>query len=206
MAGSPRGPGGGSRWSDDASVTRGPSYDVRFERLAATGADVHGEAALVAELAPGRRVLDAGCGTGRVAIELHRLGFDVEGIDLDPEMLDAARAKAPDLTWHQGDLADLGATAAGPPVDVVVLAGNVLIFVAPGTEPAAVAGCAARLAPGGLLVAGFQVRPHGYGPERLDDDAAAAGLRLQHRWAGWGREPWSPDGGYQVSVHDRPVA
>lgn len=202
MVGSPEGPGGGSRWSDDASAPRGPSYDARFERLAAAGAHVHGEAALVAELAPGRRVLDAGCGTGRVAIELHRLGFDVEGVDLDPVMLDAARAKAPDLSWHHADLADLG---PGPPVDVVVLAGNVLIFVAPGTEPTAVAGCAARLAPGGLLVAGFQVRPHGYGPERLDDDAAAAGLRLQHRWAGWAREPWSPGADYQVSVHERPV-
>ena len=53
-------------------------------------------------------VLDAGCGTGRVAIELSRRGHDVVGVDVDEAMLEAARAKAPDLTWVQGDLADPG--------------------------------------------------------------------------------------------------
>lgn len=189
-----------SRWTDRDDVPRGADYDRRFEALEASGADVHGEAALVAELAPGPAVLDAGCGTGRVAIELDRRGFDVTGLDIDAAMLASARAKAPALTWIEGDLAT---TAIDARFDLVVLAGNVLIFVAPDTEPAAVARCAAQLRPGGLLVAGFQVRPGGYGPERLDADAAAAGLTLVDRWSTWDRQPWSPSDGYQVSVHGK---
>jgi SAM-dependent methyltransferase len=145
-------------------------------------------------------VLDAGCGTGRVGIELARRGYEVEGIDLDPGMLAVARRAAPELAWHDGDVAtfDLART-----FDAVVLAGNVLIFVAPDTEAHAVARCAAHLGDGGLLIAGFQVRPGGLGPDRLDADAAAAGLSLRHRWSTWDRRPWMAGGGYQVSVHAR---
>ncbi|MCU1496333.1 MAG: Methyltransferase type 11 [Acidimicrobiales bacterium] len=187
-----------SRWTDDPSVPRGATYDAGFERLAASGADVHGEATLVAALSGGPRVLDAGCGTGRVAIELAARGFDVAGVDIDPVMLDAARAKAPELTWH---LCDLASFTTDDHYDAVVLAGNVLIFVAPGTEPAAVARCAAVLRAGGVMIAGFSVRDGGYGPEALDADAAAAGLTLVDRWSTWSRDPWSPTDRYQVSAH-----
>ncbi len=189
---------GASRWTDDPSVPRGARYDARFEALAARGVDVHGEADLLSSLVPDGALLDAGCGTGRVAIELARRGREVVGTDLDPAMLEAARAKAPDLDWHQADLVDL---ALRRRFRAVVLAGNVLIFVTPGAEARAVARCAAHLEPGGLLVAGFQVRPDGYGPEQLDLDAADAGLGLVHRWSTWAREPWEPGGDYQVSVH-----
>lgn len=188
----------GSRWTDNPSVPRGASYDARFAELASSGADVHGEAALVAELAPGPRVLDGGCGTGRVAIELQRRGFDVTGVDLDPGMLDVARAKAPDLTWHLADLAVLSLEGR---FDTVVLAGNVLIFVAPGSEARTVTRCRSLLAPGGLLIAGFQLQPDRYGVDQLDEDAAAAGLSLLHRWSTWARGRWTPQDAYQVSVH-----
>jgi SAM-dependent methyltransferase len=145
-------------------------------------------------------VLDAGCGTGRVAIELSRRGFAVTGLDIDAAMLSSARAKAPDLTWVEGDLAG---TALDDRFDVVVLAGNVLIFVAPGTEADVVARCAEHLRPGGLVIAGFQVQPDGYDPASFDADASAAGLALVDRWSTWDRAPWSPTDGYQVSVHRR---
>ncbi len=213
-----------SRWSEDRSRPRGADYQARFDRMAARGVDVHGEAALVESLLADRltagrrgRVLDAGCGTGRVAIELDRRGFDVVGADLDAAMLAEARRRAPHLRWHQVDLSDPGPEGGpdtgpgaggvddlGGGFDLVVLAGNVLIFVQPGTEAAVVAGCAARLRPGGLLVAGFQVRPGGYGPAGLDADAAGAGLSLVGRWDTWDRQPWS-GGGYQVSVHRAPA-
>jgi SAM-dependent methyltransferase len=146
---------------------------------------------------PPATVLDAGCGTGRVAIELARRGVEVVGVDRDAEMLATARRQAPDLEWHEADLAglDLGRT-----FDVVVLAGNVLLFVAPGTESQVVASCAAHLAPAGRLVAGFSIRPGGYDAERLDADAAAAGLEVVARWATWDRQPWSTGGDYAVSV------
>jgi SAM-dependent methyltransferase len=180
-------------------VPRGDDYDARFERLAASGADVHGEADLVASLAPGPRVLDAGCGTGRVGIELDRRGFEVVGTDLDARMLEAARRKAPHLPWVEADLASLALDDA---FDVVVLAGNVLIFVAPGAEPDAVARCADHLVPGGLLVAGFSIRRGGYDHEALDAHAADVGLELVHRWSTWDRGDWR-GGDYQVSVHRR---
>ena len=143
------------------------------------------------------RVLDAGCGTGRVAIELARRGFEVAGVDIDSEMISGARAKAPELTWHQLDLVsfDLGET-----FDAVVMAGNVLLFTAPGTEAAVVRRCAAHLSPGGALVAGFQLRGGGYGLNRYDADCAAAGLALSARYSTWEQGAW--DGGsYAVSVH-----
>lgn len=189
-----------SRWLADPSVPRGADYDARFEALAAQGDHVHGEADLVTDLTPGPDVLDAGCGTGRVAIELARRGHRVVGTDIDPAMLEAARRKAPDLPWHQADLAtvDLGTT-----FDAVVLAGNVLIFVAPGTEAAVVGRIAAHLRPGGLMIAGFSVRAGGFGPVELDAAAAAVGLALVDRWSTWDRARWSPGGDYQVSVHAR---
>ena len=187
-----------SRWTDRDDVPRGADYDARFERLAASGHDVHGEAALVADLSPGPRVLDAGCGTGRVAIELAARGFDVTGLDIDARMLASARRKAPDLPWIEGDLAT---TRLEDRFDTVVLAGNVLIFVAQGTEGAVVERCAEHLRPGGIVIAGFQVQPGGFGPDELDAAAADAGLHLVHRWSTWDREPWAPGDAYQVSIH-----
>ena len=63
-------------------------YDARWDRLAAAGEEVHGEADFVMALRP-TSVLDAGCGTGRVAIELARRGVEVVGVDADPDMLGA---------------------------------------------------------------------------------------------------------------------
>ena len=180
-------------------MRRGADYDRRFSDLAARGMDVHGEANLVAALGP-RSVLDAGCGTGRVAIELARRGIEVVGVDIDPAMLEAARTKAPDLTWIEADLAtvDLRRT-----FDVVAMAGNVMIFVAPRTEGAVVARMAAHLAPGGHLVAGFSLRSHGLDLARYDRLAQAAGLELVGRWGTWDRDPFVPGGQYAVSVHRR---
>jgi SAM-dependent methyltransferase len=135
---------------------RGADYDAPYAARALAGEDVHGEANAVMALHPSLplSVLDAGCGTGRIAIELARRGADVVGVDLDPRMLERARAVAPALDWRLGDLAtlDLGRT-----VDLVLLAGNVMLFVTPGSEGQVVATLAGHLRPGGLLVAGFQL-------------------------------------------------
>ena len=90
---------------------RGDEYDARFARFEAEGLYLHGEADLVEGLLgePPATVLDAGCGTGRVAIELARRGYDTVGIDVEPSMLDAARAKAPGLEWILGDLSSAAA-------------------------------------------------------------------------------------------------
>lgn len=194
-----------TRWSG-VDAPRGDDYDARWDRLAAAGRNVHGEADLVTELlgeAGGDRVLDGGCGTGRVAIELAARGFSVVGVDADDRMLDTARRKAPGLDWVHADLADPG-DALGDGFDVVALAGNVMIFVQPGTEGAVLSGLAARLRPGGLLVAGFALRPDRLVLDDYDRLCAAAGLEPVARWATWDRQPFA-DGDYAVSVHRRSV-
>jgi SAM-dependent methyltransferase len=172
--------------------------------VAASGKDMHGEAGFVEALGV-RSVLDAGCGTGRVAIELARRGLEVVGIDVDPGMLSAARAKAPDLEWILADLSDFTLPDADGPgprrFDAAVLAGNVMIFVVPGTEGRVLERMAAHLHPGGLVVAGFQLVPGRLTLERYDSLASAAGLTLSGRFATWDRDPWTPGGVYAVSVH-----
>ncbi|MFF4608413.1 class I SAM-dependent DNA methyltransferase [Streptomyces albidoflavus] len=179
-------------------VWNGDAYQARFDEIAAGGGEVHGEAELVRSLGPGS-VLDAGCGTGRVAVELARHGIEVVGVDLDASMLATARRLAPGLAWHRSDLAGLD---LGRSFDVVVMAGNVPLFTAPGTEAALVAGVARHVRPGGgRLVAGFSL-DRGYTLEAYDAHASAAGLDLEARYATWDREPY--DGGaYAVSVHRR---
>jgi len=194
-----------TRW-DQERGGNGADYDGRFERLAAAGHDVHGEANFVASYRP-RTVLDAGCGTGRVAIELARRGLRCAGVDLDPTMLRRAQEKAPDLEWYLGDICDVELqTPEGEPrrFQCVVAAGNVMIFLTPGTERRAVANMARHLVPGGLLVVGFQLLGGRYRLAEYDEDCAAAGLEPYERCATWQREPWTPESGYVVAVHRKP--
>lgn len=180
----------------DRPYPLGDAYQARFDQLAAGGADVHGEATLVRSFAP-RSVLDAGCGTGRVAIELAGHGIHVVGVDVDPAMLATARQRAPDIDWRLGDLAtaDLGVGA----FDLAVLAGNVLLFTPPGTEAAVVANVARAVRDGGVVLVGFSLRPGGYALTALDEDAASGGLERIERWATWDRAPYA-GGDYAVSA------
>lgn len=198
-----------TRWQRIARETVGVDYAreyaARFRELAAAGDDVHGEAAFVAGLVdPPATVLDAGCGTGRVAIRLAELGHRVVGVDLDASMLLEARAEAPELDWRVGDLSvlDTGAT-----YDLVLVAGNTIPLLEAGTLEATAGRLAAHLAPDGLLVCGF-----GLDADHLPGDCpptplaeveaafAAAGLVEEARFAGWDRAVWD-DGGYVVTVH-----
>ncbi len=175
----------------------GQAYQARFDELAERGVDVHGEATFVRSFSPAA-VLDAGCGTGRVAIELARHGIDTLGVDADASMIAEARRRAPDLEWLEADLAGL---ALDREFDVVVLAGNVPLFTESGTEHALVTRCAAHVAHDGVLVAGFQLGS-GYPLTQYDESCAAAGLQLAERWATWTRDPFGA-GNYAVSVHRR---
>ena len=193
-----------SRWLLRDDVPRGDDYDQRWRDLADSGEGIHGEADLISALSAGGSVLDAGCGTGRVAIELARRGHEVVGVDLDPGMLDTARAKAPELEWHLADLLDVDLART---FDLVALPGNVMIFLSPGTEADVVANMAQHLAAGGRLVAGFQLGDGRYRLADFDAAAAAVGLELEHRWSTWSRAPFVAEGAnYAVSVHRRAMA
>ncbi|WP_370325024.1 trans-aconitate 2-methyltransferase [Euzebya sp.] len=187
-------------WLAGGDADRGTSYQRRLAAKAASGAYLHAEADLVEGLGA-RTVLDAGCGTGRVAVELARRGLSVVGVDVDPSMLAVARGASEDVEWVEADLVsvDLGRT-----VDVVLAAGNVMVFLTPGTLDAVVARLAAHLAPGGHLVAGFALRG-GPSPIELplatyDQACEAAGLVLVDRRATWEGEGYA-GGDYAVSTH-----
>ncbi|MET0994873.1 MAG: class I SAM-dependent methyltransferase [Mycobacterium sp.] len=193
-----------TRWQG-TNAPRGDDYDARWRRLAADGQNIHGEADLIEALlreSGGTRVLDAGCGTGRVAVELAARGFSMVGVDVDSGMLTAARAKSPGVEWIEADLSEVRGHLDGE-FDLVMLAGNVMILLEPGSEGRVVHELSACLAPGALLVAGFAVRPHRLALEVYDQLAKAAGLELVARWATWNRAPFT-GGDYAVSVHRRP--
>ncbi|MEZ7006039.1 class I SAM-dependent methyltransferase [Streptomyces sp. AD55] len=200
-----------SRWRQLTGEKSGQDYADRFAELARSGKDTHGEARFCAALLPdGARVLDAGCGTGRVMIRLAQLGHDCVGVDLDASMLAVAREQAPELPWHQADLAGFDPDRLGlaADFDLVVAAGNVLPLLAPGTEAEVVRRLASVLRPGGLFVAGFGLDeahlpvPPGLTLAQYDDHCAAAGLTLVDRFATWDADPYD-DGGYAVTVHRR---
>ena len=185
-----------NRWL--TSRTRsGDAYDAVYDERAAAGQDVHGEANFVQRESV-RSVLDAGCGTGRVGRELARRGLDVTGVDIDAEMLDTARRKAPGVDWRLGDLATIELARE---FDAIVMAGNVMIFLAPGTEQAVVSNLARHLAAQGVLIAGFQLQPRRLSLDAYDELAANAGLTLVERWSTWDRDSWHERSDYAVSVH-----
>ena len=184
-----------SRWLSETGGTRGAEYDAAFRRLADSGQDVHGEAAYVdALLGRPARVLDGRCGTGRVAGELVRRGHWAVVVDNDASMLAVARGHS-GPRWVQEDLARLD---LGERFDLVVAAGNVVVFLEPGTEPAVLARLAAHLEPGGLLVSGWRT-------DRLDLPtydgwARDAGLQAVVRHRSWDGDPWRPDADWCVAV------
>ncbi|MET8910092.1 class I SAM-dependent methyltransferase [Micromonospora sp. NPDC004551] len=197
-----------TRWVTETEPGHSQWYIDRFRRLAAEGADLAGEARLLDALVPpGARILDAGCGTGRVAAALAARGHTVVGVDADPVLVDAARADHPGPRFLVADLAelDLAAQDEPEPFDAAVVAGNVMVFVAPGTERAVLSRVAAHVRPDGLVVVGFGT-DRGYPVTGLDADAVAAGLRLEHRFATWDLRPWHDDAEFAVTVFRRPAA
>jgi SAM-dependent methyltransferase len=177
-------------------------YIDRFRRMAAEGADLAGEARLVDAMLPrAARVLDAGCGPGRVGAELAARGHSVVGVDADAALIEAALVDHPGSRWLVADLSELDLHAMGEPdpFDGAVMAGNVMPFVAPGTESQVLARIAAHLREGGFLVVGFGAG-RGYEIPAFDADAKTAGLFVEHRFATWDLRPWTVGADFAVTV------
>ncbi len=157
------------RWFTDTGPEHSQWYVERFRKMAADGVDLAGEARLLdAMVVPRARILDAGCGPGRVGAALATRGHVVLGVDVDPELIAAARADHPGPTWLVADLAELDLPARGHPelFDAAILAGNVLAFVGPGTERAVLSHIGRHIRPDGVVVAGFGT-DHGYAGGRF---------------------------------------
>jgi SAM-dependent methyltransferase len=179
-----------------------PAYIERFRTWERQGVDLGGEARLVDVLAPRRaRILDAGCGTGRVGARLHDLGHTVIGVDSDMQLLDAARADYPGPLWVRGDLAELDSIpeAAAQPFDVIVAAGNVMAFLAPSTRRYVLGHLRRCLVPDGRMIAGFDL-DRGYLRSEFEDDARHSGLVVEHTFRTWDLRPALADSTYAVYV------
>lgn len=193
-----------ARWAEWRAKIDLDNYDARFEAMAARGDNVHGEAdalsRLIVDHLGGRscRILDGGCGTGRLAVELERRGHTVTAIDLDPDMVDKARPKSASITWLVGDLM---AIDLADRFDVVVMIGNILNFCEPGSQPAIVQNLVRHLDADGLLVCGWsqENRSDSYQADRFVVDVTASGAQMLEQWKNWDGEPFD-DGDYAVVV------
>ncbi|MFD3510137.1 class I SAM-dependent methyltransferase [Nocardia sp. NPDC058666] len=175
-------------------------YVQRFRDLAAKGEDIVGEARLIdALLGRGGRVLDAGCGPGRVGGYLHSAGHVVTGVDVDPVLIEAARADYPGPTWLVGDLAELDVPGD---FDAIVCAGNVVTFLAPSTRSAVLTNFARHLAPTGRAVIGFGA-DRGYEFAEFLADAESAGLTPDLLLSTWDLRPFTDDSDFLVAVLSR---
>jgi 2-polyprenyl-3-methyl-5-hydroxy-6-metoxy-1,4-benzoquinol methylase len=197
------------RWFTDTKDGHSQWYVERFRSLAAAGTDLAGEARLIDAMAtPGSRILDAGCGPGRVAAALHARGHRVVGVDVDPVLIAAAEADHPGPVWVTADLSafDLGFADEGyQGFEIALVAGNVMVFVAPGSEQAVLGRVAAHVRPGGRIVVGFAT-DRSYPLATFDRDSQAAGLRVEHRFATWDLEPFTPEARFAVTVLRVPAA
>jgi SAM-dependent methyltransferase len=193
-----------SAWARMISSDPGHSaaYVQRFRTLAAQGMDLFGEARLVDAMLPrGARVLDAGCGPGRVGAFLADVGHTVVGVDGDPVLIAAAEAEHPGPRWIVGDLAELDLPAQGipEPFDAIVCAGNVMTFLAPSTRREVLRRLRAHLAAGGRAAIGFGAG-RGYPFEEFLDDARVGGLEPDVLLSTWDLRPFSPDADFLVAL------
>lgn len=178
-------------------------YINRFKQMAEEGRDLAGESRLVDALTKREsRILDAGCGPGRVGAQLAALGHDVVGVDIDPVLIDEARRAHPGSTWHAGDLAVLSLMTFSPPelpFDCIVSAGNVMTFLAKDTRVEVLRRLKAHLAEDGRLVVGFGAN-RGYTFDDFFSDSHAAGLESELRCSTWDMRPLDSDADFLVAV------
>jgi len=190
---------GTARWFEEWTPEQRADYAERFIKLAAAGHDIDGEARLIDALASRAcRILDAGCGTGRVAAALAARGHEVLGVDLDPALIAAGLQQYPGLPLAELDLLSLSPALGA--FDLIVSAGNVMVYLTPGTERAVLAAMASVLKPGGRAVFGFAT-DRSYTVADLDADAAAVGWSLEGRYATWQLDPSLPESDWAVSIY-----
>jgi SAM-dependent methyltransferase len=193
-----------NRWIDltERNPEHSSWYVERFRTMGAAGEDLDGEARFVDAMLPRRsRVLDAGCGPGRVGGYLAAVGHQVVGVDIDPVLIAAAEADHPGPTWLVADLAELDLPAMGieDGFDVIVCAGNVMTFLDPDTRQPVLARLGEHLRPGGRIVTGFGSGRE-YAFAEFFQDVEHAGLVADVLLATWDVRPFTPESTFLVAM------
>jgi SAM-dependent methyltransferase len=193
-----------SIWMQKVEADPGHShwYIERFRSMARAGDDLAGEARLVDAMVPrGARILDAGCGPGRLGGYLSAAGHHVVGVDVDPVLIEAAEQDHPGPRWLVGDLAELDLPARGitDPFDVIVSAGNVMTFLAPSTRVPVLTRLRAHLASDGRAVIGFGAG-RDYEFSEFLDDATQARLTPDLLLSTWDLRPFTQDSDFLVAI------
>ncbi|OBH47278.1 class I SAM-dependent methyltransferase [Mycobacterium mantenii] len=177
-------------------------YIERFRAMARAGDDLAGEARFVDAMAPrGARILDAGCGPGRLGGYLATVGHRVVGVDVDPALIAAAEQDYPGPRWLVGDLAELDLPARGiaEPFDVIVSAGNVMTFLAPSTRIQVLSRLRAHIAADGRAAIGFGAgRDYEFG--EFINDAVDAGFAPDLLLSTWDLRPFTDDSDFLVAL------
>jgi SAM-dependent methyltransferase len=193
-----------SIWMQKVTADPGHSdwYIERFRAMARAGDDLAGEARFVDAMAPrGARILDAGCGPGRLGGYLAKAGHHVVGVDVDPALIAAAEQDYPGPQWLVGDLAELDLPARGivEPFDVIASAGNVMAFLAPSTRVQVLGRLRAHLADDGRAAIGFGAG-RDYEFTEFFNDAAHAGFTPDLLLSSWDLRPFTDDSGFLVAL------
>jgi len=186
-------------------------YGERFATLVAAGDDVDGEARLADALLPrGGRVLDAGAGMGRTTAALAARGHSVLAVEPDAALVEQARRTYPDVFAGAADIVESDILALGRDqhgaYDLVVCVGNVMIFLAEGTERTVLTTFRDLLADGGRVLVGFHLQDPPatarlYPADEFEADVAAAGLRVDLRAGSYDLRP--ANGAYGLWVLSR---
>lgn len=193
-----------SYWMQKVAADPGHSqwYIERFRAMARAGDDLAGEARFVDAMAPrGARILDAGCGPGRLGGYLAAVGHRVVGVDVDPALIEAAEQDYPGPRWLVGDLAELDLPARGiaEPFDVIVSAGNVMTFLAPSTRIQVLSRLRAHIADDGRAAIGFGAG-RDYEFDEFLNDAVDAGFAPDLLLSTWDMRPFTDDSDFLVAL------
>lgn len=177
------------------------NYAQRWRNMVAEGMDINGEARLIdAMVKRDARILDAGCGTGRLGGYLAQRGHTVIGTDLDPVLIGYARQDYPEARWEVGDLSEDEIPEGN--FDMAVSAGNVMGFLAADGRKPALANIQRALAPDGRAVIGFGAG-RGWGFDDFIETAREVGLELENVFSSWDLHPFREDSDFLVAVFAR---
>lgn len=192
-------------WNDVTSQNpdHSENYARRWQMMIERGDDIDGEARLIDALAPRTaRILDAGCGQGRLGGYLAARGHDVTGTDLDPVLIRHARTLYPEATWLVGDLSTDEIPVGD--FDLAVSAGNVMGFLAEDGRLPALANIARALKPGGRFVVGFGAG-RGWDFDDFMATATEAGLEPEDVFESWDLKPFTERSDFLVAIFTRPA-